>query len=1359
MSSDSASAWPLPASSLQSCAPALLLDRLTSGELPETDEAALDGSVLFVDIVGFSSLAEELASRGQAGVEELTDLLNAIFGEEIELIWSHGGDVVKFAGDALLAVWPVREGLSVAGAVEQSARCGLALCEAAERMTPFAGDASRQRRISVRVGIGAGRMHTALVGGVFERWEFFVGGEPLAQMARAIGQARPGQVVVSASAWRLLTDVAYGLRLEQGAIALESMKASRSRVAPMRRVQVPEEHIRRFVPAAVLGKLDAGQQDWLAELRPLAVLFLRLDPRVLEEEGRLSRLLCGIQRRLYRFEGSLNKVLMDDKGVVVLAAFGLPPLAHEDDAERAAAAGLELVSYLGDEGLDCSVGIAYGRVFCGMFGSARRREYTIVGKVVNLAARLMQASQGDVLLDRRSASQVTRLFELESLAAMRFKGFEGAEESFRVLRAKRRDPTQRNDSLVVQIIGRRQELARMEGLLSALADGQGGFLVVMGDAGLGKSVLLGRMLEMADERQLACTVGCGDSIERNTPYFAWLPVLEELLGLDPEAPLSQRRELVAQHLAGHPHGADWMPLLSVALPIQLPDNEVTAAMSADVYGDNTRDLLLYLLSSCLEQQPRLIVLDDGHWLDSASWALVAETRRKLAGALLVVASRLEARSRIEDLEIDASTELMELGALCPGDALSLAAARLEVESLPERVERFLLDRAEGHPYYTEELVVALREAGALELEGGRCRLVEGKEDLDALGLPDTVQGLITSRLDRLGAAEQLTAKVASVVGLVFLSRLVGEIHPLEARYAVVSQQLGSLDRNGVTQLLTPEPLAEYQFRHKVVQQAAYQLLALNQRRQLHRALAHYLGAHPMDEPERLLPRLAYHWQMAGDLEQSLNALERAGQYAFDNGVHQEAIGFFSKALDLAEAQPDMEPLRRSRWMRMLGQALVFSGKRGEGLQHFESALRAISMAGPRRKLGILLRMARNVLQLVLHWMSPAWLRRRRGEQQRERLVEASRQEELRSPELYMNSDILGMVAACFASIRHAELAGEYGGAANAYVNVGYILGIARLKGLSGRLLKRGHAGDARSRANVELVRGLLALGEGRAADAIEAAEAAIEIGDLVGDPLAIASSHSLRSNGQELLGLQAESRQTSQDLVAFAGKTGNALHGFWGLIQMAVHDSLEGDPAKAAERVADAHEQMGDMDVMTMVGFLGLLALVDLRAGDLRGARERADEVRHLIAQTGTGIFSHLFGLTGLCEVYLELLESAVAEDSPDRSTLERVVHGSLVGFRSYARTFPVGRTRALRFRGRARLMAGRVAAARRSLRRAADEAAKMDLRPDQARALIELARTHPQDSDERKACKEEAVALFQEMGLRYELERLDRLL
>lgn len=909
--------------------PTLTINRIAADPAPlaAPNYERFPAAILFADISGFTALAEQLAKQGPAGAEELGGILNDYFGQLTALIAEHGGDVVKFAGDALLAVWPISDSEQDARAATlRAAQCGLV---AQRELRDY--QASAGVRLSMRMAIGVGEVDTMYIGGAFGRWEFLIAGEPILQVSLVERQVQPGDVVLSPQAWALVQDACTGSPLKpdapdaEQAVQLENVQLP---VLP-RRLAVPsldeqaEAALRAHIPGAILARLSAGQggagksesepaaADWLAELRRVSVLFINLPDlsRSLPLE-QAQMVMQRLQKALYHYEGSVNKLSVDDKGVTLVAALGLPPLAHEDDATRATLVALEIQNALQALGVRSAIGVATGDTFCGAVGSNFRREYTMIGDVVNLAARLMQAAPDTILCSAATyqASQSGIIFE--ELPAITVKG---KSEPVRVYR-----PTGERKTAVrpqSEIVGRRAEReALAEGIQTLLRGGQGvNVFVIEGEAGIGKSRLVDDIRRQADALGVTTYSGSGEPIEKSTPYYGWRNVFAQLFDLD----LFENTEKSRRHirLALGSNLVRLAPLLNSVLPLNFPDNETTAALSGQMRAEQTRALLVELLQASITRSPKVLILEDAHWLDSASWALVLAVSQQVKPLLLVIATRPldePLPSEYKQLLQAGNVQHLRLEVLSKDDSLALVCQRLRVATLPTPVAELIRERAEGNPFFSEELAYALRDSGLIEVANGECRIPPETGDLKALQFPDTVQGVITSRIDRLAPSQQMALKVASVIGRVFAFRTLLDVHPIEADKPQLAEHVQALERLDLTPLESPEPDLAYIFKHIITQEVAYNLMLFAQRRELHRAVADCYERTYTEDLTPYYPLLAHHWSRAEVWAKSYEYRTMAGDAAKVLYAYAEAALHYQGALEALAHLPESDETLRAK---------------------------------------------------------------------------------------------------------------------------------------------------------------------------------------------------------------------------------------------------------------------------------------------------------------------------------------------------------------------------------------------------------------------------------------------------------------
>jgi class 3 adenylate cyclase/tetratricopeptide (TPR) repeat protein len=888
-------------------------------------------AVLFADISGFTPLTEALAQRGAEGPEEMTRLLNTYFSRLIVAIEAEGGEVVKFSGDALTALFPATAepaGHAARRAV-QAAAAMHALMDDFATLPTSAGPIA----LAVKIGIGVGTVHAFRVGGVLERWEYVVAGDPLRQVAEAEHNAAPGETIVSPEAAAVLASPTTPS-------ALPPRPLTAPQLDPDTNLRAVTTALRGFIPGALRAWIGEGLQEWLAELRPMSLLFIGvsgLDYVAPDALARLHAFLTASQEIIYRYEGSLNKLAVDDKGTILLAMFGAPPLAHADDAARAAQVARDLLVMARAQGLAMAIGVATGPAFTGPVGSAHRREYTVMGDAVNSAARLMAAAgPGDIRCDFATAHDARRVLAFDTLPPVRLKGKAGLAQVYRPT-----GPARLQEQAGTTMVGRQAELARLEAALDDVQAGCQRLLLIEGEAGMGKSRLLEELIGLCHARGLTVLVGAGHSSERQTPYRAWRDVFDAYFELGGTEAADERRRLVQAQVAEiAPELIERLPLLNDLLSTGFPETPLTAALEIERRYQGREALLIELLRRWAAERPLVLILEDAHWIDTRSWGLalaVASTLHTAGLPLLMVLTmrpipRLERPHELRELVALSGAEHIMLTALNPAETVALAAVRLGLPAheLPAPVAELVCARADGNPFFAEEIVLALRDQGILDITSGdsqRHCVLYGDLDEAARHLPDTIQGVVLSRIDLLNPEEQMLLRVGAVIGRSF---------PYQPLRAALSSYLALADtdlRSRLEQLAvldlipqeTPDPNLCHIFKHAITHEVAYSTMLFAQRRELHRRVAewyetHYnlndAGSNTGEAPAvlslqrtEIVNLLAYHYQQAGDAERERRYAALAGELAAADFANTEALVYLNRALALTPPEERAERRR------------------------------------------------------------------------------------------------------------------------------------------------------------------------------------------------------------------------------------------------------------------------------------------------------------------------------------------------------------------------------------------------------------------------------------------------------------------
>jgi class 3 adenylate cyclase/tetratricopeptide (TPR) repeat protein len=899
------------------------------------------GVCLFVDVAGFTRLTEELALLGAVGAEKMAGILNHTFEPLLATCVAHGGEVVDFAGDAIFVVWWAPDG-GMDEAVLRAVQCAFALQTVVDDQSE-----TEHRGISVKISITGGPMDVLYVGGVGDRKHTTVAGAAIQRLAGLEADAEPGTVVAGSEIVISLGDEYEGKPTADGNTRIDHLRTS----VPVEAVDRPtlpgsaENGLREFVPEIIPIRLGAGQDEWLAEFRRVTSVFVNLFDTVSDDVDEIHDVVHTLQVIVQRYEGSVHKVMEGDKGVVVLATFGLPPHSHEDDAARGVLAAIEIEEAIANLGLRSGIGISTGRVFAGPIGGEHRRDYTVIGDAVNVAARLMQAAPDDILCDEATARSFTNI-DYEALEPMTVKG---KSDPVGVFRPEGGSPRPLGDTTgSTAIVGRVVERRTMFELLERLETHcVGAVILVEGEPGIGKTRLLQDFASRSEARGLRILTGAGSAIEASTPYLAWRTVLADVLDLAdvPDNPGARRRH-VLRWFRSRSLPLKAAPLLNDVMGMELPEPAGDSEWSDALRADAVRDLVVDVIEAGIGGDPAVIILEDGHHFDTASWALVSAVRDRVPNVVIAVGMReIEGGA---DAGV-AGTVRISLDKLDDDDTFELVQQRLGVTSLPSAVRDVISERSAGHPLFSEELAISLRDSGVIVVDDGACRLVASPADLKSLAIPETVQGVVTSRIDRLTASAQLLIKIAGVAGETFDEDLLLQIHPTQDDPSAVREAMIELEHRS---FVVASGDGNYRFKHAVIRDVAYEALPYAQRQRLHRAVAAALEATSPQGVVRDAPLLGYHWFLAaGEGSDDPEALRRAEEYlteagriAMRQGAFAEGGTLFRSALSCYERLPadEQEPLRELGILQPLSTATFATAGWGS----------AVTLAAAERAFGV-----------------------------------------------------------------------------------------------------------------------------------------------------------------------------------------------------------------------------------------------------------------------------------------------------------------------------------------------------------------------------------------------------------------------
>ncbi len=669
------------------------------------------------------------------------------------------------------------------------------------------------------------------------------------------------------------------------------------------------------IPEQLAAKIRADAGALEGERKQVTVLFAdvvgsmqlasQTDPEAWREVmARLFALSCDA---VHDYEGTVDKFTGDG----MMAIFGAP-IAHEDHARRACYAALELQEALAayaeelrsDQGIDLAIriGLNSGEVVVGAIGDDLEMDYTAIGHTVGLAQRAEQlAEPGKVCLTEHTAALIEGFLELADLGEFEPKGAGGALRIYEL--TGRSEATGRVEALrrrgLSHFVGRESEMGALEEAREQALAGQGQVVGVVGEAGVGKSRLCYEFAERCRERGMPVYHVAAQAHARSVPLAPVLALLRDFFGIGERDPDRLARERIEEAIIGLDPGlGEELPLFFELLAVADPERPAER-MDPEARQRRLLALLKRLARAQSAQQPILTVIEDLHWLDSASEAYLANHVEALQGtqSMALVNFRPDYHAQWMSRSYYRQIALSPLG--------TEASERLLAELLGDDpsldgLAELIAERSEGNPFFIEEIVQSLAEQGSLLGERGAYRLMS---PLEQVSVPASVQAVLAARIDRLGEREKAVLGAAAVIGREFSQAILAPVAGLapaeleEALAELVSAEFVYL------QELTPEPI--YAFKHALTQQVAYGSQLEERRRALHAKAAEAIAS---GNPERLEERaalIAGHWEVAGERLEAARWYARAAAWA-GTGDPAAAFSHWQRVRELADELPESE---------------------------------------------------------------------------------------------------------------------------------------------------------------------------------------------------------------------------------------------------------------------------------------------------------------------------------------------------------------------------------------------------------------------------------------------------------------------
>jgi predicted ATPase/class 3 adenylate cyclase len=841
----------------------------------------VDGTLVSVDLSGFTSLSERLAAKGRAGAEELILAISGTFEALIGIATRRGGDVLKFRGDALLLLFD-GDGHELRAA-HASAEMQWFIEQTGTTMSSVG-----EVRLRMATGVYSGPVHFFVVGTTHR--ELVVTGPATTETVRLEDAAEAGEVLVSAAtAAALPPDALGGERDGARLLVLDAELQTEARPEP--EASESDGDLVGYVPAPLRDHLAVEAEE--GEHRQVTAAFVKWagTDDLLEREG-VDAVLAGLDH-LGRVVGETAEELgvtwlesdVDVNGGKLYLVAGAPASAGADEERM-----LRAVRRILDAGgpLPLRAGVNRGPVFAGDIGASSRRTYAVMGDTVNLAARLTARAQtGQILATADVLDRSRTTFETTHQPFL-VKGKERPVTAYSVgALVGVRDDERRRD---LPLVNRARELEALGAAIEAARRRSTQVVEIVGEPGIGKSRLVEELRGRAVGFQQL--VARCEQYETAHAFFAVRSLLRPLVGITPEQTEREAGELLAAWVgAVMPDLAPWLPLLAIPFEAEVPPTPESDTIDPAFRRDRLHAAVDQFLTRVL-LMPTLILAEDGHWLDDASRYLLRHLAESATPRpwLVCVTRRPEGEPVLSD-----PWARLELAPLDGAEAAELALAAAGDVALSQHDLDSLVAHAAGNPLFVGELAAAARAGGSVE------------------ELPDSVESLITARIDRLDPGDRLLLRYASVAGPSFDLGLIGEI---AADGHTDPGDLEAWRRLG--EFLHFETSETLSFRHDLFRAVAYAGLSFRRRREIHARVAEGLERRANGGADELAGLLSLHFLEAQRYEQAWRYAVLAADRARERYANVVAAELYERALAAAAHLPDLPVGELARVAEALG---------------------------------------------------------------------------------------------------------------------------------------------------------------------------------------------------------------------------------------------------------------------------------------------------------------------------------------------------------------------------------------------------------------------------------------------------------
>lgn len=868
--------------------------------------------IMTVDLSGFTSMTEALMNNGKEGAEILCKIINIIFTPSIEFVYQNGGFVSNFAGDAFTAIFDIENPEKVLNASFEINRLFKTDGLIKTRFGQF--------QLNSKIGLASGNIEYGIINSDFN-WTYFFRGDGIDNCAKAEIMAGKDQIIADNIFIKSLSSDIKIREIQKDYFIIEPGNQNTHIDKIQYSENIDNEIIKQFIPNEVLEQKSKGE---FREIVSCFIGFKNIDD--------YKRSIKIIIRNCNLYGGYISHIDFGDKGGILLVLFGAPK-AREKLFDRSARFALSLFEI---QNFTFRAGLSTGTAFAGFLGSEIRKDYTAMGSVVNLSSRLvMKAEWMQILVDERIADILHEKYSLDEYGSFQFKGF---DKKSRVYSLNSQLIKEYKRTFTHSFIGRRLETELLKDLcIPIFRNNFGGIVYIDGPPGIGKSRFISNFSNIIDNCYFFY-IPCDDILMKSfnpfvnffKRYFkqtesdSYLKNLEKFQDkyhklIKKTKVLNIKKELIRTE-----------SIIASFIGLERKNSLYDILDAKGRYENTLSSIKNFFIAESL-QKPVLLILEDAHWIDPDSIALISNLLTNIDNYPLIIIALVRPSDDGTTFRffnnINTTVNEIQLKPFNRKMMEEYLLDMLKAEKLPENTSNFFWNKSNGNPFFIEQIYLYLKENSQFD---EHFNIIE-----EAEGLPVGIGQIIIARIDRLSQKLRETLKTASVLGKEFALRTLKELLLVENIILKNNDFTKQLQKGRIEQIWEEVSALRYTFKHALIRDAVYEMQLRSRLRNLHNLAGDTIEKLYKDNLKEHYEELAGHYEKAENLKKTVLYLEKSAEHAKEKYQNQKSIAYYKRLMNNLNSKDKkfINALIQS------GDILKLTGKWKESIRLYEEALK------------------------------------------------------------------------------------------------------------------------------------------------------------------------------------------------------------------------------------------------------------------------------------------------------------------------------------------------------------------------------------------------------------------------------------